>query len=65
MDRLTLAGGVGDYVIRVYARNRREVMRLYEELFERGVDPLSDEFQRARMDLEGLEQYLLQLWREY
>jgi hypothetical protein len=40
-------------------------MRLYEELFERGVDPLSDEFQRARMDLEGLEQYLLQLWREY
>ena len=27
----------------VYARNRREVMRLYEEMFERGVDPLSDE----------------------
>jgi hypothetical protein len=65
VDRLTMAGGVGDYVARVYARNRREVMRLYEELFERGVDPLSDEFQRARMDLDGLEQYLLQLWREY
>jgi hypothetical protein len=65
VDRLTMAGGVGDYVVRVYARNRREVMRLYEELFDRGVDPLSDEFQRARMDLEGLEQYLLQLWREY
>jgi hypothetical protein len=52
-------------VVRVYARNRREVMRLYEELFERGVDPLSDEFQQARKNLEGLEQYLLQIWREY
>jgi hypothetical protein len=62
---LTLAGGVGDYVVRVYARNRREVMRLYEELFDRGVDPLSDEFQQARKNLEGLEQYLLQIWREY
>ena len=59
------AGGVGDYVVRVYARNRREVMRLYDEMFERGVDPLSDEFQQARKNLEGLEQYLLQLWREY
>jgi hypothetical protein len=62
---LTLAGGVGDYVVRVYARNRRQVMRLYEELFDRGVDPLSDEFQQARKNLEGLEQYLVQLWREY
>src|SRR5215831_14295000 len=26
--------------------------------------PLSDEFQQARQDLEGHEQYLLQLWRE-
>jgi hypothetical protein len=55
---------VGDYVVRVYARNRREVQRLYEEMFDRGVDPLSDEFQQARKNLEGLEQYLLQFWRE-
>jgi hypothetical protein len=64
VNGLKLAGGVGDYVIRVYARNRREVNRLYDELFERGFDPLSDDFQQARKDLEGHEQYLLQLWRE-
>jgi hypothetical protein len=64
VDRLQLAGGVGNYVIRVFARNRREVDRLYNELFGRGVDPLSDEFQQARRALEGREQYLLQLWRE-
>ncbi|HCU96791.1 MAG TPA: hypothetical protein DHU96_30365 [Actinobacteria bacterium] len=64
VEGLRLVGGVGDYVIRVHARNRREVMRLYSELFERGIDPLGDEFQQARRALEGHEQYLLQLWRE-
>jgi hypothetical protein len=64
VERLQLASGVGDYVVRVFARNRRDVNRLYNELFERGVDPLSDEFQQARNALEGHEQYLLQLWRE-
>jgi hypothetical protein len=64
VESLKLAGGVGDYVVRVFARNRREVNRLYNELYERGVDPLSDEFQQARKNLEGHEQYLLQLWRE-
>jgi hypothetical protein len=64
VDGIKLAGGVGDYVVRVFARNRRDVNRLYNELFERGVDPLSDEFQQARTSLEGHEQYLLQLWRE-
>ena len=64
VERLQLAGGVGNYVIRVFARNRREVDRLYTELYGRGVDPLSDEFQQARTALEGREQYLLQLWRE-
>src|SRR3974390_1621028 len=64
VERLHLASGVGDYVVRVFARNRRDVNRLYNELFERGVDPLSDEFQQARNDLEGHEQYLVQLWRE-
>src|SRR5258708_6989100 len=58
------AGGGGASVARVSAPNRREVYQLYNELFERGVDPLSDEFQQARKNLEGHEQYLLQLWRE-
>ena len=61
---LRLAGGVGDYGVRVYARNRAEVVRQYGELFERNFDPLGDDFQRARRQLDGLEQYLLQLWRE-
>jgi hypothetical protein len=63
VDWLKLAGGVGDYVVRVYARNRRDVVRLYRELFNRGLDPLSDEFEQARRSLDGHEQYLLQLWR--
>ncbi len=63
VERLRLAGGVGDYVVRVHGRNRREVVRLYDELFQRGVDPLSDEFQQARRALDGVEQYLLQFWR--
>jgi len=33
-------------------------------LYQLYTDPLSDEFQQARKQLEGLEQYLLQLWRE-
>lgn len=61
---LRLAGGVGDYVVRIYARNRRAVTRMYDDLFQRGVDPLSDEFTRARKSLDGVEEYLLQLWRE-
>lgn len=61
---LRLAGGVGDYSVRVYARNREQVVRLYHELFDRYGDPLGDEFQRARKDLECLEQYLIQMWRE-
>lgn len=63
VDWLKLAGGVGDYVVRVYARNRREVVRLYRELFSRGLDPLSDGFEQARRSLDGHEEYLLQLWR--
>jgi hypothetical protein len=63
VDHLKLAGGVGDYVVRVFARNRTEVTRRYQDLFRRGLDPLSDEFEQARRALDGLEQYLLQLWR--
>jgi hypothetical protein len=59
-----LAGGVGDYGVRVYTRNRAEAVRRYAALFEMKADPLGDEFQQARKHLEGLEQYLLQLWRE-
>ena len=28
-------------------------------------NPLADEFQQAKKQLEGLERYLIQLWREY
>lgn len=63
VERLRLAGGVGDYVVRVHARNREEVVRRYDALFESGIDPLSDDFQQARRALDGLEEYLLQFWR--
>lgn len=61
---LRLGGGVGDYAVRVYASNRAEVTRRYAELFDRHRNPLSDEFQHERRALEGLERYLVQLWRE-
>jgi hypothetical protein len=59
-----LAGGVGDYGVRVYTRNRADAVRRYADLFKMNADPLGDEFQQARKRLEGLEQYLLQLWRD-
>ena len=61
---LRLAGGVGDYSVRVYAGNRDVVTRRYSALFDRHLNPLSDEFQQERRALEGLERYLVQLWRE-
>ena len=61
---LRLSGGVGDYAVRVYAANRIEVTRRYTELFDRHRNPLSDEFQQEKRTLEGLERYLVQLWRE-
>ncbi|MBV9094745.1 MAG: hypothetical protein JO132_12860 [Streptosporangiaceae bacterium] len=61
---LRLAGGVGDYAVRVYASNREEVTRRYGQLFGRHRDPLGDEFQQEKRALEGLERYLVQLWRE-
>jgi hypothetical protein len=64
LDSLRLAGGVGDYGVRVYTRNRAEAVRRYAALFEMDVDPLGDDFQQAKKRLEGLEQYLVQLWRE-
>ncbi len=64
VESLRLAGGVGDYGVRVYTRNRAEAVRRYAALFEMDADPLGDEFQQAKKRLEGLEQYLLQLWRE-
>jgi len=59
-----LSGGVGDYGVRVYTRNRAEAVRRYDELYQMKADPLGDDFQQARKQLEGLGQYLLQLWRE-
>ncbi len=61
---LRLAGGVGDYSVRVYAGNRDVVTRRYAALFDHHRNPLSDEFQQEKRTLEGLERYLVQLWRE-
>ena len=61
---LRLASGVGRYAARVYARNREHVAQLYRQLFDRYGDPLGDEFARAKRELEGIEQYLVQLWRD-
>jgi hypothetical protein len=60
---LRLSGGVGDYGVRIYTRNRVAAKESYAGLVTEH-DPLSDEFQQARKQLEGMEQYLLQLWRE-
>ncbi|HSR86084.1 MAG TPA: hypothetical protein VLM11_18055 [Streptosporangiaceae bacterium] len=64
VQALRLSGGVGDYGVRIYTRNRTAALRSYAELCQQFADPLSDEFQQARKQLEGMEQYLLQLWRE-
>jgi len=40
------------------------VTRRYAQLFDRHRNPLSDEFQQEKKTLEGLERYLVQLWRE-
>jgi hypothetical protein len=61
---LRLASGVGDYSLRVYASNRDEVTRRYAQLFDRHRNPLGDEFQQEKRALEGLERYLVQLWRD-
>jgi hypothetical protein len=64
VESLRLSGGVGDYGVRIYTRNRTAAVQSYGELYQQFADPLSDEFQQARKQLEGMEQYLLQLWRE-
>jgi hypothetical protein len=64
VSRLRLSGGVGNYEVRVYARYRETVVQMYTELFNQHKDPLSDEFQREKRKLEGVERYLVQLWRD-
>jgi hypothetical protein len=64
VSRLRLSGGVGNYEVRVYARYREAVVQMYAELFNQHKDPLSDEFQREKRKLEGVERYLVQLWRD-
>ncbi len=64
VEGLRLSGGVGDYGVRLYTRNRAAAVVSYADLYQQFADPLSDEFQQARTELEGMEQYLLQLWRE-
>ena len=61
---LRLSGGVGNYEVRVYARYREAVVQMYADLFSMHKDPLSDDFQREKRKLEGVERYLIQLWRE-
>lgn len=61
---LRLSGGVGNYEVRVYARYRETVVRMYADLFSQHRDPLSDDFQREKRKLEGVERYLVQLWRD-
>jgi hypothetical protein len=64
VSRLRLSGGFGNYEVRVYARYREAVVQMYTELFDQHKDPLSDEFQREKRKLEGVERYLVQLWRD-
>jgi hypothetical protein len=64
VSALRLSGGVGNYEVRVYARHREAVLKMYAELFDQHKDPLSDEFQREKRKLEGVERYLVQLWRD-
>ena len=64
VQSLRLVGGVGRYATRVYARNREQVAYLYHQLFDRYCDPLGDEFACAKRELEGIEHYLVQLWRD-
>src|SRR5215475_7938847 len=59
VEALRLSGGVGDYGVRIYTRNRTAAVASYRGLYQQFADPLSDEFQQARKELEGLEQYLL------
>src|ERR1700761_6402440 len=61
---LRLSGGVGNYEVRIYARYREAVVRMYNELFNIHRDTLSDEFQRDKRRLEGVERYLVPLWRD-
>jgi len=64
VESLRLSGGVGDYGVRLYTRNRTAAVASYADLYQQFADPLSDDFQQARKELQGMEQYLLQLWRE-
>ena len=61
---LRLSGGVGDYEVRVYARYREAVVQMYADLMSRHRDRLSDDFQREKRQLAGVERYLIQLWRD-
>ena len=44
---------------------RLPLAQRYAELYNAYRNPLADEFQQAKKQLEGLERYLIQLWREY
>lgn len=58
-----LLGGVGRYRARIRAQHRAEIARLYDALLDRFRDGFSAEFQAALRELQGVEHYLVQLWR--
>src|SRR5215475_2159498 len=61
---LRLAGGVGDYSLRVYAGNRDQVTRRYARLFVLQRNPLSDEFHSETTTRACIQRHILQIWRE-
>ena len=48
----------------MYARYREAVVQMYADLLSQHRDRLSDDFQREKRKLEGVERYLIQLWRD-
>lgn len=57
-----LRGGVSRYHVRVRARHRAEIARLYDQLLDRVRNTFDEEFQTALRELQGVEHYLVQLW---
>lgn len=57
-----LRGGVSRYNVRVRARHRAEIARLYDQLLDRVRNTFDEEFQAALRELQGVEHYLVQFW---
>jgi hypothetical protein len=57
-----LRGGVSRYHVRIRARHRAEIARLYDQLLDRVRNTFDEEFQAALRELQGVEHYLVQFW---